>query len=144
MQHDQKKSSSRKSRELALQVLFKLDCLGEKKESENTLSFLVYKNLLKELLRIDKPAWKKAHGLVQGVLDRKSELDKMVDQNMANSIRLSHIDRNILRIGLYELSQGQKVNIVINEAIEVAKTYSTLESGKLVNRVLDQASRLGV
>ncbi len=164
MQHlvhqNKKRTNQRKSRELALQMLFKLDCLGSKKalkevsnkeishDDENTsgvstkkddLNFLVYKNLLRELIQVDGSCWEEADHLVKGVLGKKDLLDQMVDQNMNDAVRLSYVDRNILRIGLYEMSIGKKPNIVINEAIEVAKTYSTTESSKLVNRVLDQA-----
>ena len=163
LQHQTKsKTNQRRSRELALQILFKLDCLNSKntssnnkpsdisqassvsnqdtkKQSEDELSFLVYKNLLKELIRVDGKCWKEANYLVEGVLGKKDILDSVVEDNMGDAERLSYVDRNILRIGLYEMSVGKKPNIVINEAIEVAKTYSTTESSKLVNRVLDQA-----
>lgn len=151
----QKKTNQRKCRELALQILFKLDCLGKSsisnvdqqltlkegghRQSEDDLSFSIYKNLLKELIYVDVSCWEGANHLVEGVLDKKDLLDGMLERNMNDAGRLSYVDRNIIRIGLYEMSVGKKPNIVINEAIEVAKTYSTTESSKLVNRVLDQA-----
>ena len=133
------RTNQRKSRELALQVLFKLDCLEE--ENSENVNFLVYKNLLKELLKIGDYPWSRAESLIKGVQGEKKKLDSLVQAKMNDFKRLSNVDKNILRIAIFELSNGLKSNIVINEAIELAKVYSTTESSKLVNRVLDEASK---
>jgi len=55
-------------------------------------------------------------------------------------MRISSVDRNILRIAIYEMLERPDIPSVvsINEAIEIAKKYSTEESGRFVNGVLDK------
>ena len=57
--------------------------------------------------------------------------------------RMSRVDRNILRIGVCEITQDQDVpaRVAINEAVELAKRFSTTESAAFVNGVLDRVAR---
>ena len=80
--------------------------------------------------------------LVQGVEDRKPEIDAMLTKYAQNwdLNRMAIIDRNILRLSTYELihDMDTPVSVIIDEAIEIAKAYSTEDSGKFVNGILDK------
>lgn len=78
--------------------------------------------------------------LGNGVWEKKFDLDEELDRVMPNYTvdRLAAIDRNVLRIGAWELYELPYVPplVTINEAIEIAKKYATAESGRFVNGVL--------
>lgn len=80
--------------------------------------------------------------LAKGVLAKKSELDKVIEKAAPEwpIDKISAVDRNILRMGLYELLFSDRAEVpakvAINEAIELAKTYGGENSGKFVNGVL--------
>lgn len=78
--------------------------------------------------------------LAEGVWDKKADLDRALDGAMPNYTvdRLVAVDRNVLRIGAWELYELPYVPpiVSINEAIEIAKKYGTAESGRFVNGVL--------
>jgi transcription antitermination protein NusB len=88
-----------------------------------------------------------ARFLAEGVLAKKPELDQAIAQVARNwSIsRMPVIDRNILRIGTFELlgADPPPRSVVINEAIELAKRFSTADSGKFINGILDKIGRAG-
>jgi transcription antitermination protein NusB len=78
--------------------------------------------------------------LVQGVVEQREELDGIIAR-LASRWRLDRIaavDRNVLRLALYEIIYRPETphSIVINEAVELAKRYSTADSGKFVNGIL--------
>ena len=79
--------------------------------------------------------------LVRGTLAEVSELDRIIREVAQNWDlgRMATIDRNILRLGAYELLHCADIpsKVSINEAIELAKGYSTAESGTFVNGILD-------
>ncbi len=82
-----------------------------------------------------------ANELVVGTLDHREEIDKQLDQQTAHwrFDRLAAVDRNILRLALFELMHNRDTPaaVVIDEAIEVAKKFGAEESPKFVNGVLD-------
>jgi transcription antitermination factor NusB len=86
-----------------------------------------------------------AKTLAAGVLDRKAEIDRLISGFAKNwSVkRMAIIDRNILRIGAFELLSDDPPprSVVINEAIELAKRFSTADSGKFINGILDRVGR---
>ena len=78
--------------------------------------------------------------LVHGVAPVVTDLDRVIAQHTQNwrVERLSMIDRLILRLAVWELQQRQTpAAVVLNEAIELARTFSTDESARFVNGVLD-------
>jgi len=81
-----------------------------------------------------------AASLAHGVWEDKSEIDRGLDAAMPNYTvdRLAAVDRNVLRVGTWELFHLDYVPplVTINEAIEIAKKYATAESGRFVNGVL--------
>lgn len=82
------------------------------------------------------------HQLVQGVLDNLEKIDKVISKSAPEwpIDQITIVDRNILRIGLYELLFGNRKEVppkvAINEAIELAKTFGGESSGKFINGVL--------
>ncbi|MEK7679862.1 MAG: transcription antitermination factor NusB [Deltaproteobacteria bacterium] len=86
-----------------------------------------------------------ARVLVAGVLEKRPEVDSAIESCSENwSVeRMSVIDRNILRIAVYELLYCLEMpyKVVIDEAVELAKTYGTEESSAFVNGVLDKVYR---
>jgi len=78
--------------------------------------------------------------IVDGITNRASQIDELISEYATGwtLLRMASIDRNILRIGAFELLGRPEIPIavVINEAVNMAKTFSTDESGKFVNGVL--------
>jgi N utilization substance protein B len=79
--------------------------------------------------------------LLQGWMQHREEIDEVIAKNARNFEfnRLSAVDRNVLRIACHEILFRSDIPapVAINEAIEIAKKYSTEDSGKFVNGVLD-------
>ena len=82
-----------------------------------------------------------ANYLFGGTLERLSEIDDIIQKHTKNwrLSRMAVVDRNILRIAVFEfLSGGQTPEtVVINEALEIARKFSTQESALFVNGILD-------
>ena len=82
-----------------------------------------------------------ANQLFLGTLSRLKEIDRYIQQHAKNwrLSRMAAVDRNILRLAAFELMSDCKTpgTVVINEALEIAKKYSTHESAQFVNGVLD-------
>lgn len=91
------------------------------------------------------PEERYAHLLAAGVLEKRHEIDSAIESCSENwSVeRMSVIDRNILRLAVYELLYCPETpyKVVIDEAVELAKTYGTEESSAFVNGVLDKVYR---
>jgi N utilization substance protein B len=86
-----------------------------------------------------------ADDLLRGVLEKLPEVDARI-RNLADNWdfeRLAVVDRNILRLAVYEMLFRPEIPPVvsINEAIEIAKKFSTAESGKFVNGLLDRVKK---
>jgi transcription antitermination protein NusB len=77
---------------------------------------------------------------VDGVIDNLEKIDKIISEYATNwpIAQITLVDRNTLRLGVYELNFNDEIpaKVAINEAIEVAKTYGGVASGKFVNGVL--------
>jgi len=125
------------SRSIAMQSLYEWDFSGKKPE---TLEKIIEKNI-KEFgpgLENETFVWQ----LVNGVVSKLSDLDKIIEKAAPEwpIDQITIIDRNVLRIGLYELLYGSKEEVppkvAINEAIELAKTFGGESSGKFINGVL--------
>ena len=86
-----------------------------------------------------------ANDLLRGALAKKAEIDAKIASLADNwdFERLAVVDRNILRLALYEMLFRTEIPPVvsINEAIEIAKKFSTAESGKFVNGLLDRVKK---
>lgn len=90
----------------------------------------------------DRGVRRHAEELYRGVSEKQEEIDAMIVPALENFSmeRLSNVDRNILRIAVYEMFFCDTVPpvVAISEAIEVAKRFGGLESGRFINGVLDR------
>ena len=96
-----------------------------------------------DLRQIEDPAaglTGKARRMVTGVMEHRDELDEHLDEisDRWPVRRMPAVDRAVLRLGAYELAHEPQTPkaVVISEAVELAKTYSTARSGAFVNGVL--------
>ena len=129
-------SLRRKSREFALQMLFQWD-LHPQEPAQMEGNF--WKNA-----RAEKKTREFANQLFEGAAASAKTLDAMIEQHAKNwkLERLAAIDRNILRLGIYELQQGDvPAKVVINEAVELAKKFSTEEAAPFINGILDAVAK---
>jgi N utilization substance protein B len=86
-----------------------------------------------------------AEELIQGVESKKDELDRLIRKYAEHwdVKRMGAVDRNVMRVALYEMIYRPDIPPVvsINEAVEIAKDLSGVESGKFVNGILDHACK---
>jgi N utilization substance protein B len=100
-----------------------------------------YLRLVDDSISKTDPAFEFAQTLLEGVLRHREALDVLIQQHSKNwrLNRMSLVDRNILRIGVFELSYCPDIpgKVAINEAIELAKKFSTDDAVSFINGVLD-------
>lgn len=126
----------RKARALALQILYEVDSVGH--EMEGAASHL----LTQSGLSGDNAAF--TRDLVSGVIQNKEKIDHSI-QGFAPVWPIGQIpiiDRNILRLAVFEILHDNKVpiKVAINEAVELAKIFGSDSSSKFVNGVLGSVS----
>lgn len=133
-------SSRRKGREAAMQFLCGLDTQGfpPPRQAEQALGEFF-------AIRPTEPkAAAFARSLIEGVLRDRESLDREIARLVQNFKiqRVSLVDRNILRIALYEIrhSPGVPPVVAINEAVEIGKKFGSEDSGRFLNGVLDRAA----
>ncbi len=126
-----------KAREYVLQMLYQVDITrGDWREVlENFCAAPDHQDLSGELKDFSAE-------LLEGVVANLAEIDKKISKYAANwqLERMAFVDRNIMRLGCFELLRRPDIppKVAINEAVELAKKYSGVESGKFVNAILDQ------
>ena len=127
-------SNRRRSRELALQALFAMD-INRRNEPKGML------DLFCNHFNPPVKAIPFFYDLVQGVINSISKIDASIERYSENwkISRMSFVDRNILRIAVYELLYCSDIpaKVSINEAIDVGKKFGTDESGAFINGILD-------
>ncbi len=125
--------SRRQARELALQMLYQHELTGDPVP-------VIVENF-EEWHRSSPAVQGFATQLVDGTLEHVEEIDRLLSRQTAHwrLDRLAAVDRNILRLALYELTHLAETPaaVVINEAIEIAKKFGSADSGRFVNGVLD-------
>ena len=145
----------RKARELALQILFAaeaqaaeskadaaeksaLTALAEKSEKWIALYVSSFAEKL-DPSHLDEPYLR---ALVRGTLAEVSAIDQLVEGHSDHwkLSRMTRIDRNILRLGCFELKfrEDTPASVAIDEAVELAKKFGTEDSASFINGVLDQ------
>lgn len=129
----------REGREAAIQFLYQHD-LGGSLDAEALESFYAFRGISPAARRFSQQ-------LINGILpDKLKEIDPLIQQHAENYAleRLSAVDRNILRLALYELLSTEETPpaVIIDEAISIAKKYGTEQSGRFVNGVLDQIQKI--
>ena len=137
-----------RARELALQFLYAYEMRGEEAMPELD-AFVEHHTKTGEAATNEPPTKDRieiadyARQLVRGVHDHLDEVNRWIEHIARNwrLDRMAYLDRNILRIALYELLHQSEVpfKVVINEAIDIAKRFSTAQSGSFVNGILDRA-----
>ena len=128
----------RKARELALQALYEIDLAGH--ALEDVMSRMV------EDSTISTEGAAFARELLEGVVSNESKIDEQI-RHFAPAWPLDQmavVDRNILRLAIYELLHNNKVpvKVAINEAVELAKSFGADSSPRFVNGVLSSISSL--
>lgn len=132
-----KLTARRQARELALQILFQTEFAPQ-------ISFRTFLDVFEQSVEPEVSSY--AELLVKGVQDNKAAIDSKIQASSAHwkVERMATIDRNILRVAVYEMrfaTEQIKENIAINEAVEIAKKFGTTDSGSFVNGLLDQVGR---
>ncbi len=130
----------RKGRELAIQALYQIDLTGEYQPER--IAFLW------EDSGASVEAREFAAALVQGVRAHQREIDRLIAETAEHwrLERIAPVDLAILRVATYELLSAERppAAVIINEAIEIGKRYSSERAAEFLNGVLDQiAQRLG-
>jgi N utilization substance protein B len=127
----------RKARELAVQLLYQYD-LAKLDPEEGMRQFWEY-------FPVNLEAREFCTQLVLGTLDRLEVIDELLSEASENwSLnRMSVVDRNILRLATYELVDRPEIppSVSLNEAIEIAKKYSSPDAAVFINGVLDRVKR---
>lgn len=123
----------RQARELAMQALFYMDMQNEASPQ-----------MLRHFCKIFRPPQKSEpffSELVKGVLAAKVEIDALIERFSKNWKigRMSCVDRNVMRIAVYELLYCQDIppKVSINEAVDIGKKFGTEESGAFINGIMD-------
>ncbi|MBI3305152.1 transcription antitermination factor NusB [Candidatus Parcubacteria bacterium] len=125
------------SRSIAMQSLYEWDFAGM---DDAKLEEVVNRNIQEFAPGLDDASfiWE----LVKNTLQRRATIDKIIEKTAPEwpIDQITMVDRNILRLGIYELLYGNRAEVppkvAINEAIEIAKTFGGESSGKFVNGVL--------
>ena len=127
-------NSRRESRECSLQMLYIFDTCNIPVEtvldsfSHSLPTVRVYRDFAEKLFR--------------GVCQRREEIDCLIKKYAKNwgLERMAAVDRNIIRLALYEIlaTPETPTSVIIDEAVEISKKYSTKDSSKFVNGILDK------
>lgn len=123
----------RVARECALQMLYELD-VGKHSKDEILRTYWQMNEHPPKVQEFAKQ-------LFEGTVQRLKEIDQVIQQHTKNWRlgRMAAVDRNVLRLAVYEFLSGGKTpgTVVINEALEIARKFSTNESAQFVNGILD-------
>jgi N utilization substance protein B len=123
----------RRARECALQMMFQLDVTHDRR------------NLVERYWEVNPAAEAVktfSNDLVSGCIEHLSEIDPLLEKYAEHWTlsRMSRVDRNVLRIAVYELLYREDIpaRVTLNEAIDIAKKYSEEASGAFINGILDK------
>jgi N utilization substance protein B len=125
----------RETREIALQFLYQLDLNGDDDPNQHEAEFWTRH-------RVDDDTRSFADARVRGAKSNQAKIDRAITQFAEHwdLERMAVVDRNILRLAVYELLWTTDVppKVAINEAIEIAKKFGTKESSRFINGLLDR------
>ena len=126
--------SRRKSREFALQMMFQWDMCKDSFAAVQSTFWSLNEGVDAEVMHF-------ANHLVAGTIDNVERIDVLLASHAEHwrVPRMAAVDRNVLRLGTYELliERTTPQAVVINEALEVARKFSTPESIQFINGILD-------
>ncbi len=123
-----------KARELVVQMLYQADCNPD-------LPLTVVHEQMRERIADDPEMFEFAWKLYSGTIEFRAAIDERIEATAENwsLTRMPITDRNVLRLGAYELLHTDVPHrVAINEALELSKTFGTKESSPFVNGVLDK------
>lgn len=129
------------AREVALQALYQFDINNSFQSLNNETIRQSIDNIYSEVKLAKTIDCEYAAFLIKGVIENKKQIDSFL-QAVSNDWKISRmtiIDRNILRIAVFEINWNKKditLNIAINEAVELAKKFGTDDSARFVNGIL--------
>jgi N utilization substance protein B len=128
----------RKAREYALQILFQVDFTKKRIDSKDLEEFWSGKKESRSVKEFTED-------IVRGTLNSIDEIDAMIERVTENWLlkRMAAVDRNILRFAAYEILYRKDIPsaVTINEAIEIAKKFSSAESAPFINGILDRLAK---
>jgi N utilization substance protein B len=148
----------REARERAVQFLFQYD-VNPTEDIESALNVFWDNTRLNAALDNHGPTWGEkielppptgeeaatrvfADKIVRGVIEHRTQIDDVIRKHAKNwdLHRMAVVDRNILRMAIHEIMHRDDIPPVvsINEAVDIAKKFSTPDSGKFVNGILDK------
>jgi N utilization substance protein B len=132
------KGERRKAREITLQALYEIDLAGH--TSDKVMTRIIEDNA------ITPEGAMFARELLEGVVSNREKIDEQI-RHFAPAWPLDQmaaVDRNILRLAIYELLHNNKVpvKVAINEAVELAKSFGADSSPRFINGVLSSVSNL--
>jgi N utilization substance protein B len=135
-EHPQRRSARRKARKRALDILYESDLRGTD----------VLNTARDRLAQADPPVPEYAVELVEGVTERRDRIDELLTTYAEGWTldRMPAVDRNILRVAIYELLWRDDIPdaVAIDEAVDLAKELSTDESPRFVNGLLGRLQLL--
>ena len=133
-------SARSKARKRALDILFQADVRGDE---PGVILAAEAQRAASEPAR--EASWLYAREIVDGVIDHHEEIDELIATHSKDwkIERMPAVDRALLRMGVWELLHNDEVPtaVVIDEAVELAKEFSTDDSGSFVHGVLARVSR---
>jgi transcription antitermination protein NusB len=143
-------STKREAREFCLQFLyhFQLPAFSDLKKDLDTASILERLQEFKATLNIELSSESQAYvaSMVNGIIKSHESLEEVLVKYLKNwkLSRISKIEHTIFMMAIYELTHHPEVpgKVVINEAIELGKKYSTKESSSFLNGILDSIYKI--
>ena len=130
-------SNRHRAREQALQILYQADVAGKGAEAALELFTKNFEHHGEDLEFVSE--------LVKGVIDNRDTIDGRIEKHAHNwkLHRISPIDRNLLRLAIFEMTIQKTVAapIIINEAVQIAKRFGQNETPGFVNGILDAVQR---
>jgi len=127
-------ATRRRAREIVLQLLYE-DDINPGRSAERTQAFL------RSRMQGRKGLIEFAAGLLRGTLENRDAIDVRISKLAANwsLSRMAVTDRNVLRLGGYEILYGDTPGrVAVNEAVVLAKRYGNKDSPRFVNGILDK------
>ena len=146
-QEDASVGGRHRGREVALQVLYAIDLAAAEADGQEMPSGDPQAEIfdrISENFVVPTPVMAFARALVKGVGERIDELDEILGVHARNwrVSRMAVVDRNVLRLAVYELRDTDTpVAVVIDEAVDLARRFGSESSASFVNGVLDAVAR---
>jgi N utilization substance protein B len=134
----------RRSRELALQLLFQTEFLPDGFDPSHARDLF---RRFSQDFEIDTETADYGGQVFMGVASRLKEIDALIQANSAHwkTSRMGLVDLSVMRICVFEMKFMEPQippSVAINEAVEIARTYGSTESSSFVNGILDQVARV--